>query len=196
MIPAMPDNGMWVETDGFGRCRIDGNAHTFPGRISAWSEEVGKWVTIDRRDIRDAPQEVWTWIDGFLSGSEPEFHEFLGVHAVEVDVWPTEHEDWGRYQDTLEEFRKTGAFPFPLNAMPRKPPPAGLTSEPWALAAGQVWRWNGSDWRPQDPQPAFGEGLMMSGSICDERGHHLMHEGDDNYSACSGCGLLAVLTLD
>lgn len=61
-------DGLWVETDGFGRCRLDGNARTFPGRIAAWSETLASGVTISRSDVRDAPPEAWAWIDGFLSG--------------------------------------------------------------------------------------------------------------------------------
>lgn len=189
----MSDKELWVEVDGLGRCRLDGNAHTFPpGRISVWSETVADWRTIDRRDIREASQEAWAWIDGFLSGSEPEFHEFLGIGPNDDDTWPKDHESWPRYQDALEEFRRVGAFAFPLRRMPRKPPPVDLTSEPWALAAGQVWRWNGSEWRPQHPQPEL-HYSSMAGTICDERGHCLMDDVDDNYSACRDCGSLTVL---
>lgn len=71
--------GIWVEAGDFGRCRLDGNAHTFPGRISAWSETLDAWVAISRSDVREAPPEAWAWIEGFLAGNEPELHEFLGT---------------------------------------------------------------------------------------------------------------------
>ena len=77
---------LWVETDGFGRCRLEGNAHTFPGRMAAWSETLASSVTISRSDVRDASPEAWAWIDGFLSGNEPEFHEFLGIDAFAAEL--------------------------------------------------------------------------------------------------------------
>ncbi len=190
----MADTEMWVESDGFGHCRLDGNAHTFPGRISAWSETLGTWVTIDRRDIREASPEAWVWIDGFLTGSEPEFHEFLGLEPDEVDFVPQEDASWPRYQAVLEEFRQTGSLPIPLNPRPRKPPPTGLTSEPWTIAAGQVLRWDGSTWVTQQPQPELLYALLV-GTACDEQQHHRMEEGDDNYAACRDCGYLSVLAV-
>jgi hypothetical protein len=75
---------LWVETDGFGRCRLAGNAHTYPGRISAWSETLGTWVTISRSDVREAPPDAWVWIDSYLAGNEPAFHSFLGIEPYEV----------------------------------------------------------------------------------------------------------------
>jgi hypothetical protein len=41
----MSHKALWVEIQGIGRCGPLGNAHTFPGRISAWSETLGKGIT-------------------------------------------------------------------------------------------------------------------------------------------------------
>jgi hypothetical protein len=188
----VPNNERWVQIDGLGRVRLDGNAHTFPGRIAGWSERLGKGVTVSRSEIGAATPDVWTWIDGFLSGNEPEFHEFLGIEPNEAMEIDDEDEAWKRYDHFLETFRSTGSLPFPLGPAPRMPPPAGITAVPWALAGGQVLRWDGSRWLPQQPQPELHFGLIV-GTVCDERGHCDIGEGDDNYAACRDCGSLTVL---
>jgi hypothetical protein len=186
----MSDQELWVETNGFGRCRLDGNAHTFPGRISAWSEALAEWVTIDRRDVRNASAEAWAWIDGFLAGNEPELHEFLGVEPHEA--MDADEATEKRWQSTLQEFHRTGVLQFPLDPRPRVAPPADLSASPWVLVGGQVLRWDGADWTAEDPQPEL-HYATLAGTICDQRGHHLMEEGDERFAACRDCGALSEL---
>jgi hypothetical protein len=92
---------MWVETDGFGRCRLLGNAHTFPGLIAVWSETLDAGVSISRSDVRTASPEGWAWIDGFLAGNEPGFHEFVGIDALAADALPDDDPGWKRYEQAL-----------------------------------------------------------------------------------------------
>lgn len=178
--------GLWVETDGFGRCRLDGNAHTFPGRIGAWSETLETSVTISKSDVREASPEAWAWIDGFLAGNEPEFHEFAGIGALDDE--PIEQDPaWQRYEHALTEFRSTGSMPFPLNRRPTLPPPPELSPEPWAAAGGEVLAWNGNAWVPLDPQPRIKFALLV-GTVCEARGHHVVEMVGDQHLFCSDCG--------
>jgi hypothetical protein len=58
-----------------------------------------------------------------------------------------------------------------------------------------VLRWSGSAWTPQDTQPAIHFSLLV-GTICDDRGHCMMEEGDDHFAACRDCGSLSELAPD
>lgn len=178
--------GLWVETDGFGRCRLERNAHTFPGRIGAWSETLGTSVTISKSDVREASPEVWAWIDGFLTGNEPEFHEFAGIDPRE-DEPPEDDPAWRRYEEALTEFRSTGSMPFELKPRPTLPPPPGLTPEPWSAAGGEVFGWDGNAWIPLDPQPQINFALLV-GTVCEQRGHHDLEMVGDQHLFCGDCG--------
>lgn len=188
--------GIWVETEDFGRCRLSGNGHTFPGRISAWSEMLGAGVSISRSDVREAPPEAWAWIEGFLAGSEPELHEFLGIDALDAERLSDEDPAHERYREALDHFHHTGSMPFPLTVRPTLPPPSGLPVEPWSAAGGEVFRWDGSAWVPQDPQPELRFGLL-AGTICDGRGHCDLEGAGDAHVFCADCGELSeVVSLD
>jgi hypothetical protein len=178
---------LWVDTADFGRCRLLGNAHTFPGRIAAWSETLGTDVTISRSDVRQASPDAWAWIEGFLAGNEPEFHDFLGIDALAADALPDDDPGWDRYKQAVSEFRSTGSMPTALRARPALPPPPGLSPDPWSTAGGEVLRWNGVVWVPLDPQPQLNFGLLV-GTVCDERGHHEISGVGGHHLFCADCG--------
>lgn len=180
---------LWVEAGDFGRCRLDGNAHTFPGRIRAWSETLDAWVTISRSDVREATPEAWAWIEGFLAGHEPELHEFLGIDAIEGERLSDEDSAHEWYRGALDHFHRTGSISFPLTIRPTLPPPPGLPIEPWSAAGGQVLRWSGSAWVPMDPQPEL-HFALLAGTICDERGHHDLDAAGADHMLCADCGEL------
>ena len=178
----------WVDTEGFGRCRLDGNAHTFPGRISAWSETLGM-VTISSSDVRDASAQARAWIEGFLAGNEPEFHEFLGIQPADADMVPDEDPTQARYGAALASFHASGSWPFAIQPRPTLAPPPNLTPTPWVAAGGEVFGWNGTEWAPLDPQPELHFGLP-EGTVCDQRGCHELDVVGDRHTFCGGCGEL------
>lgn len=183
-------DGPWVVTDDLGRCRLLGNAHTFPGGIAAWSEALNVNVTIARSDVREASADAWAWIEGFLAGNEPEFHEFLGIDATAAEALPDTDPGWKRYRQALIAFRSVGSMPFPLNARPTLPPPLGLAPEPWSAAGGEVFHWMGSAWVPLDPQPQMHFALVV-GTVCEERGRHDLEGVGDHHLFCADCGELS-----
>ncbi len=179
----------WVETDGFGRCRLDGNAHTFPGRIDAWSDSLDCSVTISRSDVREASPSTWAWIDGFLAGSEPEFYEFLGIERHEADRLDDDDHAYDRYRRAMADFRTSGSMPTELRARPTLAPPPGLPVEPWSVAGGQVFGWDGSAWVALGPQPDFNSGVI-AGTACAERGYHDLEGAGESHLYCTDCGEL------
>ena len=180
-------DGLWVEADGFGRCRLLGNAHTFPGRIAAWSETLASNVTISRSDVRDASPEAWAWIEGFLAGNEPELNEFLGMDAPAAEDLPDDDTGLQRYEQALANFHSTGSMPLPLSARPTLPPPPGLSPEPWSAAGGEVLGWNGTAWVPLEVQPQINFGVL-AGTVCDKRGHHELQYVGEHHVFCGDCG--------
>jgi hypothetical protein len=181
---------LWVETEGCGRCRLDGNPHTFHGRIGAWSETLGTGVTISRSDVRQASPEAWAWIEGFLAGNEPELHEFLGIEALNAEMLPEDDPAHGRYAGALAAFHATGSWPFEIAQRPTLPPPPGLSRLPWTAAGGEVLGWDGGAWVPLDPQPEL-HFVLLAGTVCDERGHHERDEAGDHHVFCPDCGELS-----
>jgi hypothetical protein len=181
---------LWVDAGSFGRCRLDGNAHTSPGRISAWSETYSAWVTISRSDIRETSPEAWAWIDGFLAGNEPDFHEFLGIDWADAESVAEDDPAHDRYDDALASFRATGSLPFPIERRPTLPPPPGLRPAPWSAAGGEVFGWDGTSWRPLDPQPEL-RFALLAGTLCDERGHCEPEIVGERHTFCADCGNLS-----
>jgi hypothetical protein len=172
-----------------GRCRILGNAHTFPGGMAALAED-GLGVTLYKSDIVEASADVWAWIDGFLAGSEPTLAQFLGLDASETADIPDEDERVSRWLRASDIFRKTGALSYPLNAHPIEPPPPEVDPEKvWALAGGEVLKWRGAAWVPADPQPSI-QFALMAGTICAERQHCDLQAAGERHLVCVDCGAL------
>lgn len=184
---------IWVEAGGFGRCRLDRAAFTWPGRIDAWSETLRTHVTLDRRDVTEASREAWIWIDGFLAGNAPSLQEFLALDYDSANAAADEQPTiWDRYWAALDHLRATGSMPYPMGGRATLPPPPDLPLEPWILRIGQVLRWDGTAWVPQDPQPAM-RYAMMVGTVCDARSHCRSEGVGDWHLYCPDCGELTEL---
>jgi hypothetical protein len=68
--PEAIDEALWVVIGGGeDRCYILGNGHTFAGRISAWSDTIGRGFSFSKGEVVDASDLARAWIDGFLSGN-------------------------------------------------------------------------------------------------------------------------------
>jgi hypothetical protein len=107
------DETLWVVvTDVPGRCFLGGNAHTHLGHIHAWSEDLGKLMTIRKDDVIDASPQARIWIQGFLTGNEPSLAEWLCVTPDEAFVH--ERHDDPKFQEwkrELRRFRQRGWMP-------------------------------------------------------------------------------------
>jgi hypothetical protein len=103
----------WVLTNRApGRCFLGGNAHTHPGHIHAWSEELGALVTIRKDDVTEASPLARAWIDGFLVGNEPDFADWLGVPWEEADEhYHADDPMFAEWTDDLRRFRQRGWIP-------------------------------------------------------------------------------------
>jgi len=104
------DEDRWVLTTRVsGRCYLGGNAHTHPGHMHAWSEQLDKLITIRKDDITEASPVAWAWIAGFLTGNEPDFAHWLGTTWDEAEPHETQDDPlFWQWKDDLRFFRAHG----------------------------------------------------------------------------------------
>jgi hypothetical protein len=173
VVPEGFDPERWVRIsrtpDIPGRCFLGGNAHTHYGHIHAWSEDLADFVTIRKDDVVDASPLARSWIDGFLVGSEPDLHEYLGISADEAGYIHREDPAFSRWRTDMAVAREEGWMPF-LRLRPSSPVPADAEHlEPWCWVGGEFWAWRNGSWSVVDPEPAMRDGFLAS-SICESRG--------------------------
>ena len=181
---------LWVTAEGYrGRLFLLGNAHTHPGRMSALSEALQAGTNISKYEITGASAGARRWIEGFLSGNEPDPADYLGIDALAEADLSDDDPGYGRWRTALAVFRESGIMPH-LTRVPTVPfaADARLSHSPWVLAGGQVWVWRAGAWVVADPQPAL-DGGLLAGSPCATRGYHDMADGDERHYCCIDCGL-------
>lgn len=72
-LPSDVDPALWFETESCGRhYLVDGNAHTFPGRMWAFCAKNDIYTRVDRSEIGQCSLAAAYFIRGYLSGNEPE----------------------------------------------------------------------------------------------------------------------------
>ncbi|MFF5084026.1 hypothetical protein ACFY36_43825 [Actinoplanes sp. NPDC000266] len=71
-LPPDVDPDLWFDTEGCGRhYLLDGNPHTFPGRMNAYCAERGIRTRVSKAEIVDCSEQTRYFVRGFLSGNEP-----------------------------------------------------------------------------------------------------------------------------
>ncbi len=183
------DPELWVILEGDeSRCYLLGNAHTWPGRMVVWGEEIGRTFAASTYQVTDASDAARRWMDGFLHGNEPTPGEYLGIGEFAASNLDDDDPAFPRWRAALQDFHVNGTLPA-LQSVPTTPFPRDeiYGHIPWAWAGGQVWTWKDRAWQVADPQPAL-DGTLLVGSICAERGYSNMEAIGDNHLACVDCG--------
>ncbi len=177
-----------------GRCFLGGNMHTHYGHFHAWSEDLGDLVTVAKHDVVDASPLARAWIDGFLVGSEPRLHEYLGISADEAGNIDRDQAAFVRWRADMAVARDRGWMPM-LRLRPSSPVPADAEHlEPWCWVGGEFWAWRNGTWGVVDPAPPMRDGYLAS-SICESRKHcDLAMFGA--YAICMDCGDATEIELD
>ncbi|MEU8296233.1 hypothetical protein AB0C04_02950 [Micromonospora sp. NPDC048909] len=71
-LPPDVDPDLWFDTEKCGRhYLLDGNAHTFPGRMLAYCAERGIRTRVAKGEIGVCSEQAQYFVRGFLSGNEP-----------------------------------------------------------------------------------------------------------------------------
>jgi hypothetical protein len=187
-LPDDVDERLWVKLEGReGRLFLGYNPHTFRGRMGAWSEQHGYYVSISKYEITDASEMARAWIAGFLWGNEPEPEEMFGdrIYLLDDDHDPK----WQRWREAVADFRETGLWiwgrwtrltPFPEGT--------SLPEFVWTRRGGDVWTWAGTRWVEADPPPELVDAEFLAGSVCAERGAHNDPMTDPHHNVCMDCG--------
>ncbi|MFI6322487.1 hypothetical protein ACIBG8_33465 [Nonomuraea sp. NPDC050556] len=92
-LPSDVDPALWFESAPCGRhYLVEGNPHTFPGRMYAYCVLEGIYTRVSKQDIEVCSRETEYFVRGYLSGDEPDPRDP-----------PT-----ARWQRSIELFRQTG----------------------------------------------------------------------------------------
>jgi hypothetical protein len=191
MVPDGFDPDRWVLVARRGhspeRCLLGGNAHTHYGRMHAWCVDHERFTTISKADIIDGSPAALAWVDGFLVGSEPDLHEYLGITGDEAGLIDRDDPAFARWRADVAAARGDGWLPF-LHQRPVTPVPAeGEHLEPWCWVGGEFWQWRDGGWSVVAAAPAGWDGSSLAPSICDARSHHdLAMYGV--WAICMDCG--------
>jgi hypothetical protein len=70
-LPPDVDPDLWFDTQCGRHYLLDGNAHTFPGRMLAYCAERGIRTRVSKGEIGDCSEQSRYFVRGFLSGNEP-----------------------------------------------------------------------------------------------------------------------------
>jgi hypothetical protein len=184
-IPDDLDPSLWIEVEGVaGRCYLIGNPHTFRGRMYAYSEGLARDLAVSRADIRNSSTEARYWVEGFLSGNEPDGDQMFGPAFLDQDDRLAE-----RWQNALSHFTQAGNWPYGDWILPL-PFPAGceFVATPWFLRADEIWTWSPQGWIKKEPQPLDPPDYLPPGTHCRDEGHS-MATVTDCHLVCDQCGM-------
>jgi hypothetical protein len=186
-LPEDVDPRLWITVDGIeGRCYLFANAHTFTGRMEAWSQSTKTDLAVSKSEIVDQSTESKYWIQGFLSGNEPPGENMFGPAFLDKNGGLEQ-----RWRDACRGLRETGAWPFGYWQVPIGLPKGfRLTHTPWFLRVDEIWTWDdeGSAWGLANPQPER-EFKLLQGTLCFERRFHEMELVTDCHLGCVDCGM-------
>jgi hypothetical protein len=150
-------------------------------------------TTVCAYELTAMSAEARYWLLGFLTGSEPSVHEFLGRERAESPE-PTE-EEWARYRTFLKRSLRDGHH---VNLNPRPDRAIVITDEerleinlddwrPWTDVGDRVLVPDGAVWVEADPQPEM-DRYWLAGSVCAERGTCRSLWLESNWLVCPDCG--------
>ncbi len=118
-LPAWADPKLWftLEDDPNKRYYLDGNPHTFPGRMRGYDVESGRGFSVSKYEMAAFSVETEYWVKGFLSGNEPE-----PPRDSEGDQLPPDHPLNLQWERSAAHFAEQGAWvdPQPESSTPEQ----------------------------------------------------------------------------
>ncbi|XVV17713.1 hypothetical protein ACQP2X_28685 [Actinoplanes sp. CA-131856] len=116
MSPPLPpdvDPDLWFDTACGRHYLLDGNPHTFPGRMDAYCAERGIRTRVSKAEIVDCSEQTRYFVRGFLSGNEPAPPDAKSVTDPAWNDATTRFRETGRWTDPREgsEARDSGEAP-------------------------------------------------------------------------------------
>ena len=102
------DENLWFELENCeGRHFLIGNPHTYKGRIDAYCPIKNTTFCISYKEIKKMSIESKYWLQGYLSGNEPDPpEEYDGESAVDF-FQSMRYKEW---ELKIQKFKETGEF--------------------------------------------------------------------------------------
>ncbi|HEU5379847.1 MAG TPA: hypothetical protein VFV38_30865 [Ktedonobacteraceae bacterium] len=101
------DEQLWFIQEGCDEKHyLQGNPHTFPGRMAAWCPKQQQGFCVSKSEIQECSVAARYWIQGFLSGNEP-------AYPTDDEGYPLESEDdpqIKKWRAAIQLFAKTGVW--------------------------------------------------------------------------------------
>lgn len=107
------DARLWCRLSDGSEVILIGNAHTHRGRIHAEDLATGRLVTMSLVDITEASEHATVWLQGFLSGCEPDLVDVFPELEEISRSTPEQVEEW---RVVTAEFRESGSW---IERLPR-----------------------------------------------------------------------------
>ncbi|MEU8819017.1 hypothetical protein [Actinoplanes sp. NPDC048796] len=153
-LPPDVDPDLWFDTERCGRhYLLDGNPHTFPGRMDAYCPEQGIRTRVSKAEIRDCSEQTRYFVRGFLSGSEPPPPKSAASTDPAYLSW----------SNAASRFRETGLWrdsDAATNAEPATEPDAETSPSSGAATGPQLSAGSGAD--ADDELEELPEGLLVA----------------------------------
>lgn len=147
-LPPDVDPELWFDTEQCGRhYLLDGNPHTFPGRMYAYCAERGIRTRVSKGEISDCSAQTRYFVRGFLSGNEPAPPESDSPTAPAPLAWSdavARFRDTGYWNDVDANADAPGAVDTDRSEETDPDPDGGTAAE-----AGEVPQWSQSWLREQ-----------------------------------------------
>jgi len=86
-----------------GKHYLIGNSHTFRGRMRAWCPTMQRSFSVSKRGITECSLEAKYWIQGFLTGNEPDY-----PRNEDREPLPPEDPRSHRWEAAVALFAETG----------------------------------------------------------------------------------------
>jgi hypothetical protein len=97
---------LWFRTSHCsGKHFILGNPHTDHGRIYAWCPKKQTGFCVSKLEITSLSKESKYWIEGFLSGNEPEPPDESDISSTQDYFKSRKYKKW---EKAIAEFKETG----------------------------------------------------------------------------------------
>ena len=81
------------------------NPHTFPGRMRAWCPNKQLGFNVSKSEIKECSLEAHYWIQGFLSGNEPD-----APRDENGDYLADDDPNYERWRAAIKQFPETGLW--------------------------------------------------------------------------------------
>jgi hypothetical protein len=187
---------MWVRTRDGEEVQFQRN-RPHAGVSNAWFDRRdGSEVCLDLDDLDESDAATAAWIEGFVSGREPTWADFLGEPDYDdEDLRNLEVGLFALFRRFVEEYRRTRTYRLEHGPWPLPSPPSESPEQPWTILGALRWEWSGEAWHLARAD-TLALTNVLPGSECERLDDHLDLWTDDGGTRCTRCGYIPAYLLE